>query len=186
MVEFTLSFPISMSTDGPTTFTVELAPVTDMPHTVVTFLDLVHLQLFDGTAFVSANSQQIEGGSPNNADVSRSVKLYETYARYGYTRTPLGFNEYSEKHPHAPFTIGFVGYPHAGPGLAINMADNTKSRGPDSDGMGGQPCFGTIVSGFDTLTRIQAAPRSVDGYRFAKNVEIKSVRLVNVANHFVT
>jgi len=178
-VEFTLLFPRNMGTEGPSTFSIELAQLSDMPHTISTFLELVDLQLFDGTAFVSSSAQMIEGGSPNHADVSRSVKIYETYFKYGYNRTPLGFNEYSTKHPHIPWTIGFLGSPHAGPILAINMADNSKSRGPTSDGHGGEPCFGTIISGFDTLKRIQSAPKSADGNRLAKNVEILSVRLIN-------
>jgi cyclophilin family peptidyl-prolyl cis-trans isomerase len=167
-----------MGEEGPNSFVMVLAPLSDMPHTIYTFLDLVDLNLFEGSSFIAANDQQIEGGSPNHADMKRSVKLYERYAQHGYHRHLLGYNEYSERHPHTPFTVGFSGGAHPGPTLVINMADNTEARGPQADGRGGEPCFGTIVSGFDTLERIQSARKSSDGYRFAKNVVIQTVRVI--------
>lgn len=160
----------------PNKFAVELASLSDMPHSVYTFLHLVDLQLFDGTSFVAANSLQIEGGSPNHADSTRSVKLFERYAKFGYNRSPLAFNEYSL--PHEQFTVGFEGFPIAGPGLVINMVDNTQLRAPDQNGLGGKPCFGKVVRGFETLTRMQTAPKSADGYRLDKNIDIVSVRLL--------
>jgi cyclophilin family peptidyl-prolyl cis-trans isomerase len=139
-------------------------------------LDLVDLQLFDGTAFIAADANRIEGGSPNHADSDQAAKLHARYAKFGYNRSPLGFNEYSEDYPHTQFTIGFSGSPIAGPALAINLGDETATRGPDEHGMHGDPCFGKVVSGFDTLKRISEAPRAADGYRLASNVQIETVR----------
>ena len=163
--------------EEPNVFEVELAPLSEMPHTVFTFLDLVHLRLFDGTSFAAADNSRIEGGSPNHAPTPHAVKLHERYAKFGYNRSPLGFYEYSPSFPHEAFTIGFTGSPVPGPTLAINLMDNSASRGPDDHGKRGEPCFGKIISGFDTLQRIQSAPRAADGYRLALNIEITSVRL---------
>lgn len=147
-----------------------------MPHTIFTLLDLVDLQLFDGTALIAADGNKIEGGSPNSASsTQQSVKLHERYAKFGYHRSPLGFNEYSREYPHEKFTIGFTkngqGGNISGPSLAINLQDNTEARD-------GEPCFGKVVRGQDTLLRIAKAPKAADGYRLAMNVDIVSVRLV--------
>jgi cyclophilin family peptidyl-prolyl cis-trans isomerase len=164
--------------EEPNVFEIELAPLSEMPHTVFTFLDLVHLQLYDGTSFIAADNSRIEGGSPNHAPTPHAVKLHERYAKFGYNRSPLGFNEYSPTFPHEAFTIGFAGSPISGPTLAINLMDNSATRGPNDElGRRGDPCFGKIISGFDTLQRIQTAPRAADGYRLAMNIEIASVRL---------
>jgi cyclophilin family peptidyl-prolyl cis-trans isomerase len=162
--------------EDPNTFQVELFPLSELPHTIFTFLDMVDLRLFDGTAFVAANGSRIEGGAPILTEQS-SVKILERYSKYGYNhRSPLGFNEYSPQYPHVAFTIGFKGrHPAAGPALAINMMDNSEIRGP-GDNRRGDPCFGKIISGFDTLQRIQKAPRAADRYRLALNVQIVSVR----------
>ena len=178
VITFTLKFPETMGPSvEPNVFEVELAPLSEMPHTVFTLLDLIDLQLFDGTSFVSADNALIEGGSPNHAPTPKSVKLHERYAKFGYNRSPLGFNEYSSEFPHKEFTIGFTGSPIAGPTLAINMMDNSDVRGPDKHGRNGDPCFGKVISGFDTLQRIQNAPKAADGHRLAMNVEIETVRL---------
>jgi cyclophilin family peptidyl-prolyl cis-trans isomerase len=161
----------------PNVFEVELAPLSVMPHAIFTFLDLVDLQLYDGTAFIAADANRIEGGSPNHADPEQSVKLHQRYAKFGYNRSPLGFNEYSDEYPHTQYTIGFSGSPIAGPTLAINLGNTTAARGPDEYGMHADPCFGKVVSGFDTLKRISEAPRAANGYRLAMNVQIETVRL---------
>lgn len=164
--------------EGPSSFRVELSPLTEMPHSVTTFLDLVSLKLYDGTAFVAGDEEVIEGGAPSTAETEQSIKLFERYAKFGYRRSPLGFNEYSEKSPHDIFTLSFTGNPVAGPALAVNMQNNTESRGPADDGVSPEPAFGTIVQGQDTLRRMLTAPRAADGYRFALNVRIETVRLV--------
>lgn len=161
----------------PNTFDVELAPLNIMPHSIFTFLDLIDLQLYDGTAFVAADANRIEGGSPNHANGPTSVKLHERYAKFGYNRSPVAFNEYSEDFPHTQFTMGFTGSPMTGPALAINLSDATATRGPGENGLGADPCFGKVVSGFDTLKRISEAPRAADGVRLAFNVGIETVRL---------
>uniref|UniRef100_A0A7S1D247 PPIase cyclophilin-type domain-containing protein n=1 Tax=Cyclophora tenuis TaxID=216820 RepID=A0A7S1D247_CYCTE len=179
VVEFKLKFPTTMGPAvEPNTFGVELASLSEMPHTIFTFLDLVDLQLFDGTAFVAANAMQMEGGSPGHAATDRAIKLYERYAKFGYSRSPLAFNEYSPRFPHEQFTVGFVGSPVAGPGLVINMVNNSETRGLNEHGRPTSPCFGKVIQGFDTLARMQSAPKSADGYRLAKNIEIESVRIV--------
>ena len=175
-VEFRLEFPATMGPEEePNKFLVELASLAEMPHTIFTFLDLIDLQLFDDTAFVSANALQIEGGAPIHAPTEHTVKLYERYAKFGYGRTPLAFNEQSDQFPVQKFALGFAGAPIGGPGLVIHMSDHRDDT--DTDGLN-KAVFGKVVRGFDTLARVQAAPKSADGYRLAKNIRIVSVRLV--------
>jgi cyclophilin family peptidyl-prolyl cis-trans isomerase len=152
---------------------VELASLVEMPYTIFTFLDLVDLQAFDGTAIVGANNTQIEGGDPRHApNHAHAVKLQQRYNKFGYNdRGPLAFIEHSPNYNHEKFTIGFQGSPRPGPALAINMADNADQRS-------GEPCFGKVVKGFDTLVRIQTAPKNEDGYRLQNKVVIEKVRLV--------
>ena len=168
-IEFVLQFPDDEETAS---FQIELAPLSDMPHTVFVFMELLTFHLFDGTTILGADGRFVEGGNPTNTiDSAQAVRLSERYAKFGY-QPPLAFGEYSPNHPHKEFTIGFV---DDGPTFAINMIDNSRLRGPEERN---DPCFGKVVSGFETLTRLQNASKEDNGYELVHPVEIVRVQKV--------
>lgn len=142
LIQFNVQFPDEEETES---FQVQLASLSEMPHTIFVLMELIHLKAYHGTVIKAAEGT-LEAGNPTDADTSVAVKLLDRLVKYGYEK-PVSFREYSETFPHEQYTIGFV---DAGPALAINTVDNT--RGPEGRD---DPCFGKIVAGFDTLTRIQ-------------------------------
>ena len=76
----------------------------------------------------------------------------------------IAFQEYSENYVHERFTVGVAGFP-GGPDWYINLVDNLQNHGP-----GGQhptlanPCIGKIVSGFETVAKIQQQPHNNTGF----------------------
>mmetsp|Transcript_21019 Transcript_21019/g.48545 ORF Transcript_21019/g.48545 Transcript_21019/m.48545 type:complete len:199 (+) Transcript_21019:112-708(+) len=178
--------------DNSPSFVIELFSLGEMPHTVFTLLNLVDLQIYDGTAFVAANHVSMEGGSPSHAtDAERTVKLYERLAKFGYGRSPLAYHELSPQPKILTFTdannatattamiekytMGFTSM--TGSGLILYMNDIVVEDDFNNDDHRG-PCFAKVVQGFSTLERILKVPKAADGYRLARNVEITSARLV--------
>lgn len=131
-------------------FVVEMASPADLPHAVYFFLDTVDKQLWDDTVFL--HHEQVEhvvAAVPLEYD-SQSIK------QQGLSKLELqtmAFPEYSNKHPHVKYTLGFA---NLGPTFYINTADNTKMHGP-----GGQdhyrlpedadPCFARVVQGVEVV-----------------------------------
>ena len=148
LVQFNVRFPESAE-DETESFQVQLASLTDMPHTIFVFMELIHLGLYRGTA-IKAGDGVIDVGNPAHAEKTVTVKMMDRLVKFGYEK-PISIREHSKVFPHEEFTIGFV---DIGPSLSINMKDNTKERGPEGRD---DPCFGKVVTGFDTLTRIQNA-----------------------------
>ena len=118
----------------------------EMPHATHVFLEQVAHKLWDGCAF-AVNADHVLQTAPVDAVT-------------GQDRTPafvekeldiLSFQEYSDRHPHKRYTVGFTGRP-AGPGFYVNKIDNSVDNGP-----GGQahhdldeeadPCFGVVDDG---------------------------------------
>jgi cyclophilin family peptidyl-prolyl cis-trans isomerase len=86
------------------------------------------------------------------------------------------YQEYSNMHPHAKYTIGYAGRPRSGPEFYVNLADNTLDHGTAEERefkMGPRrhaawaaseaaegtvdepyPCFGRVISGFDVVDEI--------------------------------
>jgi len=146
LIQFNVQFPDEENTEA---FQVQLASLTEMPHTIFVLMELIHLKAYHGTV-IKASEGTLDAGSPTDADKSVAVKVWDRLVKYGYEK-PVSFKEHSGTFPHEEFTIGFV---EAGPALAINTVDNTQVRGPAGRD---DPCFGKVVSGFETLTRIQEA-----------------------------
>lgn len=143
---------------GPFKFIVKLAPLDLMPHSVHMFLQMISLKLFDGTKF-DINPGHVIMTSTN----PEQMKLFEDS---GYNK--LSFSEHHLDYPHNKNTIGFASRP-PGPNFYINMRNNEDVHGP-----GGQsqyvlneeadPCFGTIIAGFDAIERLRLLPLEGDHY----------------------
>lgn len=156
LLQFNVKFPDKEETES---FQVQLASLSQMPHTVFVLMELIHLKIYHGTVIKSIEGGILEIGNPKDAPTDVSVKLLDRLVKYGY-ENPIAFREDSGAFTDEELTIGFV---ESGPTLAINTADNTKERGSD-------PSFGKVISGQDVLTRIQEANGS--------SVELVSVERV--------
>lgn len=143
LFEFKLLFPGDRE---PSSFQVKLANLSEMPHAVFVFLELSTLRVYDGATIVQADSRAITSGPTQ--DEERASKLRDRLQKFGY-ESPIALRESSPSLPHQKYTIGFVG---DGPAFSINMEDNSAERGPEGRH---DSVFGTVVTGFDTLARVQ-------------------------------
>eukprot|EP00591_Stephanopyxis_turris_P009051 CAMPEP_0195517916 /NCGR_PEP_ID=MMETSP0794_2-20130614/11813_1 /TAXON_ID=515487 /ORGANISM="Stephanopyxis turris, Strain CCMP 815" /LENGTH=420 /DNA_ID=CAMNT_0040646793 /DNA_START=472 /DNA_END=1734 /DNA_ORIENTATION=- len=189
-VRIEMEFPEETELNDPSLpiryLTIELAPISIMPHSVHIFLEQVHHKLWEGTSFV-INAEHIIQASALSGDEQNPLKDYATPFKTARLDT-LAFQEYDELYPHEMFTVGFAGRP-GGRDFYLNMMDNTDSHGP-----GGQeqhdleeeadPCFGKVVDGFDHLKVMEKRPTK--GELFERRVRIKSTTILTAANMVAT
>ena len=150
------------------TFTLQMASLDLMPHSVFLFLEQVSHGLWNNAWFYLNGPHVLQGGpladedyEDDEAERAAAVKPFKELQL-----DTLSFPEYSPDYPHVPYSVGFAGRP-GGPDFYINKMDNTVMHGP-----GGQfqhdleefadPCFAKVVSGMDTLTAIFDMPVITD------------------------
>ena len=151
-----------------TSFTVELAPLEWMPHSILFFLDSVHNKLWDHTIFMhDDDTEHVMVAAP--IDYSTQRIKHMQLNKLGWLG--LGFPEYRTDFPHAQYTLGFSGQ---GPTFYINTKDNLKSHGPGGQGhhlleTDADPCFGRVLASdeaaVDEIIRLgdKQKKRSPDG-----------------------
>jgi len=143
-LEFQSSLP-DFKENGPHgTLVIEMAPIQYIPVSVYNWLEIA--RTWKSGAF-HRNANHVLQATTNSAAV----------------KSPLAFQEYSDKHPHKKGTVGYCGRP-SGPCWYVNIIDNSKNHGPGSqqkknpheaDGN-----FGRIVSGMDDVVpRIHSVPQ---------------------------
>lgn len=162
-VEMELVFPDHQG--GPTRFIIELAPVDMMPHSVHTFLEMVSTGLLDGCSFIM-NALHVLKAAPLPYDGTSAVEKAKAFSEKGLES--VAFKEYNGGYPHKRYTIGFAA--DGSPSFYINTDDNSEIHI-------GDPCFGTVVSGFDTVQRLEANPTR-NGIWFERRIGIKSARVL--------
>lgn len=160
-VEIELEFP----GEGTSSFIVEMAPLDLMPHSVDTFLGMVSSGVWDGCSFVMNAVHQIKAAPlpPDGNDAKDKMAAFD-----GEGMNHLSFHEYSKDFPHEQYTVGFSGGDT--PSWYINTEDNTEIHS-------GDPCFGKIVEGFDTIRKLGAQPTK-DGIWYEKRVGIKRAKIL--------
>jgi len=109
-----------------------------------------------------------------------SDKIFSNFINSGLKS--VLFAEYSPKFPHQEMTLGFAGGSF---NFYISMEDNSKAHGPVTDDKreqysDGEPCFAKVVSGFDTLKRIQQLENHHGSVILKNNVAIRSMRIVQI------
>jgi cyclophilin family peptidyl-prolyl cis-trans isomerase len=162
-VEMELLFPDGA--DGPTHFIIELAPAELLPHTVLTFLDMVSSGLLNGCSFI-LNAHHAIKAAPIPFDGSSAVAKAEAFTKAGLNG--VVFREYSHFYPHKKNTVGFA--VDGSPAFYINTADNEDIHDDE-------PCFGVITSGFDTIKRLDEMPTR-NNIWLVKKVGIKRAWIV--------
>jgi len=168
--------------DMPTeSFTLELASVDTMPHSIHFFLEQVYHELWDGCTFVLNAPHIFQAGPHSMAKDTDRLAMFT-----GHELEKLAFQEYHESWPHIKYSIGFAGRP-AGPDFYINKIDNSVSHGP-----GGQqhhalkeeadPCFGKVSDGFDVVDKLFSASGYGRHGILDQRVYIKTARIVGLAS----
>lgn len=152
-VTMELIFPPTLAEDGrlvpdegPSTIVMETAPLDFMPHSVYTFLEMVSEGLIEGCSFVTNNEHTLKT-APLSYDGKNSK--HKTMQFYEANLESVAFQEYSADFPHKKYTVGFAG--HGSPSFYINTEDNSAIHDDE-------PCFAKIVSGFDTVQRLDELP----------------------------
>ena len=148
-VQFFVRFPGYTDKES---FVVELPSLWELPHSVSTFLELVHSKLYDGTAFLAntGGSKGILkiGGNPVEKE---SARLERRYKQLGYEDSALYFTETSPANYPCTnkYSVGFVG---RGPGLEIYLSSASGDNGDASE----KTCFGRVVRGMKILNRLDS------------------------------
>jgi len=134
-------------------FTLELASLDIMPHSVNLFLDMIDQKLWDETVFVH-NAEHVLEASPTTFYNGQSKR--HLFKEKGTSN--VVFQEYSDRYPHLKYTVGFAGRP-GGPDFYISTQDNAKFHAPGGQKRlhlleGGEPCFGRVVDGFSVVDKM--------------------------------
>jgi cyclophilin family peptidyl-prolyl cis-trans isomerase len=143
-IEFQLIFPDEES--GSDTFVIEMAPIDLMPHSVWTFLEMASAGLLDGCSFI-LNALHVLKAAPLPYDRGSASDKAREFLDHGLES--VAFREYSPSYPHKKHTVGFAA--DGSPSFYINTEDNTEIHA-------GDPCFAKVISGFDTIKRLENSP----------------------------
>jgi len=171
-IKMDLVFPTTTLEDGtvledtgPHSIVMEMASLDLMPHSVYTFLEMISEGLLDGCSFI-INAMHVLKAAPLPYDGSPASIKAKQFSESGLES--VAFKEYSPEFPHKKYTIGFAA--DGSPSFFINSEDN-------SDIHVGDPCFAKIVSGFDTVRRLDELPTR-NGIWFENRVGIKKVYIL--------
>lgn len=170
-VKMDLIFPVTdsdrivVADTGPHTIIMEMASLELMPHSVYTFLEMVSAGLLDGCSFI-LNALHVLKAAPLPYDGSSASIKAKQFLDRGLES--VAFREYSPAFPHVKYTVGFAA--DGSPSFYINSEDNTEIHF-------GDPCFAKIVSGFDTVRRLEDMPTR-NGMWFENRIGIREVTIL--------
>mmetsp|Transcript_16346 Transcript_16346/g.37489 ORF Transcript_16346/g.37489 Transcript_16346/m.37489 type:complete len:482 (+) Transcript_16346:202-1647(+) len=150
---------------GPQTIVMEMAPLDTMPHSVYIFLEMVSAGLINGCSFI-INALHVLKAAPLPYDGSSASNKAREFLDEGLES--VAFREYSPEYPHKKYTVGFAA--DGSPSFFINTEDNSEIQV-------GDPCFARVVSGFDTVRRLDEVPTR-NGLWFEDRVGIKQVTIL--------
>jgi cyclophilin family peptidyl-prolyl cis-trans isomerase len=142
-----------------------MAPIDLMPHSVYMFLEMIHAGLFDGCSFI-LNAMHVIKAAPLPYDGSSASQKVKAFTKKGLET--VAFREYSPDFPHEQYTVGFAA--DGSPSFYINTQDNSEIHV-------GEPCFAKIVSGFDTVERLEAAPTR-NGIFYRRRIGLKTANIL--------
>jgi cyclophilin family peptidyl-prolyl cis-trans isomerase len=149
----------------PHTIVLEMASLDIMPHSVYTFLEMVSIGLLDGCSFI-LNALHVLKAAPLPYDGSPASSKARQFLDHGLES--VAFREYAPDFPHKRYTVGFAA--DGSPSFYINIEDNSEIHV-------GDPCFAKVVSGFDTIQRLENMPTR-NGIWFEHRIGIKEVTIL--------
>jgi cyclophilin family peptidyl-prolyl cis-trans isomerase len=171
-VQMDLIFPTSedntglrTSDNGPHTIVIEMASLDLMPHSVYTFLEMVSSGLLNGCSFI-LNALHVLKAAPLPYDGTSASDKARAFLEHGLES--VAFREYTPEFPHSKYTVGFAA--DGSPSFYINTEDNTEIHV-------GDPCFAKVISGFDTIQRLEKMPTR-NGIWFEHRIGIKEVTIL--------
>merc|ERR1711971_1530017 len=144
---------------------MEMASLEIMPHSVFTFLEMVSAGLIDGCSFI-LNAMHVIKAAPLPYDGSSASAKVKSFTKKGLES--VAFLEYSPDYPHEKYTVGFAA--DGSPSFYINTQDNTDIHV-------GDPCFAKIISGIDTVKRLEAAPTR-NGIWYRQRIGLKRASIL--------
>jgi cyclophilin family peptidyl-prolyl cis-trans isomerase len=165
IIRVTLELEFPDSPDGPNTLVMEMAPLESMPHSVYMFLEMVNAGLFNGCSFI-LNAMHVIKAAPLPYDGSSASAKVKAFTKRGLES--VAFREYSPDYPHKQYTVGFAA--DGSPSFYINTQDNTDIHV-------GDPCFAKIVSGIDTVQRLEASPTR-NGIWYRQRIGLKTASIL--------
>lgn len=142
-------------------FVIELAPLSEMPHAVYHFLRMVDLNIWDGLSFVlgegavhstSAAAVDYWVAKPMKIGLHDDYHSWENYRFESANLTHLAFTEHSTNYPgkgQYKYSVAFSGHP-GGPSFYIRMDDAEESV---IDVHQQPSTFGKVVEGMNVLDR---------------------------------
>ncbi|CAB9498037.1 expressed unknown protein [Seminavis robusta] len=176
IVRFNLEFPYEPV--EPNYFEIKIFNARDMPHTVLTFLNLIDNGLYVDTTIDFQKDKIIKGGSLASVEPQAGKNLRSTvlrrFANFGYSAHNTLFFE-NESSPNAPCRHSSFGLHERGPGFIIYLTnDIPEGENPNN-------CPGVIVKGRDTLERVlHAHTNTRDGGELTWKVPIVATYLASV------
>lgn len=160
---------------------IQLASIEEMPHTVYLFLSQVDKELFNGCSFHRNAGHVMQAGPAPNFKSPPNARLMGRFK--DHMLTSVSFQEYSDKYPHLPYTLGYAGRP-GGPDFYISITDNTKNHGPGGQGSyddpsEADPCFATVIEGHKAVDRMVQTAVEPGGYRhMVHNINIRYMKIL--------
>ena len=146
---------------------LEMAPLDLMPHSVYTFLEMVDHHLLDGCSFILNAMNIIKAAPlPYEKGLPSAKEMAENFHKFNLDT--VSFSEYNSNFAHEQYTIGFAA--DGSPDFYINTGDNTEEHS-------GEPCFARIVSGFETMKKMEAEPLR-SGMWIKKRIGIKKAMVL--------
>jgi len=180
LIEIVVQFDSHKGFNDQGVFTVRMAPLEEMPHSVYWFLEQVQRKLYDGCSFHRNAGHVVQAGPAPNFLSPPNPQLNKRFKDAGFDS--ILFQEYSKKFPHEKFTLGYAGRP-GGPDFYISMQNNTEIHGPGGQGsyvdsMEADACFAKVVNGFDVVERIHTSPvEKGDYHALEANIAIVSMKI---------
>ena len=166
---------LAFNPDGPAlpgtgdSFIIEMAPIDEIPHAVLWFLEQVDAGHYDGCSFQASAGHVIMGGAASNF---LSEPDFNPKGRFLESEFPhVLFSEHSSSFTQVKYTLGLANQP-GGPDFFVNMQNNTNLNHAES-------CFAKVIDGFETVDRMHLPP---SGNGVGSRIAIVSMRIIPSRN----
>lgn len=170
IVRFNLEFPSEPV--EPNFFEIKIFNPRDLPHTVLTLLNMIDNGLYVDTTIDSVQNRIIKGGSPSTVEPQHTKSnVLRRFANFGYSAYNTLFFE-NESSPNTPCRQMSFGLDERGPGFMIYVTNDIAENHFN--------CPGVVTKGRETLERLLNSHISNDNGQLTWKVPIVATYLVSV------